>query len=119
MGGGCRRWWLDRRVRNRACCASAGGGCGARLDGVRHAASLGDFPLVMGDVGDRHNTASGQLTGQALPALRPVRVSAHIGKMGSVSEFLVVYLDSIDERLLDYLDEEDELCPEVVKRLRY
>ena len=40
-------------------------------------------------------------------------------KMGSVSEFLVVYLDSIDERLLDYLDEEDELRPEVVKRLRY
>ncbi len=39
--------------------------------------------------------------------------------MGSVSEFLVVYLDSIDERLLDYLDEDDELRPEVVKRLRY
>jgi hypothetical protein len=30
-----------------------------------------------------------------------------------------MYLDSIDERLLDYLDEEDELRPEVVKRLRY
>ncbi len=40
-------------------------------------------------------------------------------KMGSVSEFLVVYLDSIDEHLLDYLDEKDELRPEVVKRLRY
>ena len=40
-------------------------------------------------------------------------------KMGSVSEFLVVYLDSIDEQLLDYLDEDDELRPEVVKRLRY
>ena len=40
-------------------------------------------------------------------------------KMGAMSEFLVVYLDSIDERLLDYLDEEDELRPEVVKRLRY
>ena len=39
--------------------------------------------------------------------------------MGGVSEFLVIYLDSIDERLLDYLDEEDELRPEVVKRLRY
>jgi len=39
--------------------------------------------------------------------------------MGSVSEFLVLYLDSIDERLLDYLDEDDELRPEVVKRLRY
>lgn len=36
-----------------------------------------------------------------------------------MSDFLVVYLDSIDERLLDYLDEEDELRPEVVKRLRY
>ncbi len=32
---------------------------------------------------------------------------------------LVTYLDSIDERLLDYLDEDDELRPEVVKRLRY
>jgi len=40
-------------------------------------------------------------------------------KMGCVSEFLVVYLDSIDERLLDYLDEDDELRPEVVKRLLY
>ncbi len=40
-------------------------------------------------------------------------------KMGSVSEFLVVYLDSIDERLLDYLDEDEELRPEAVKRLRY
>jgi hypothetical protein len=36
-----------------------------------------------------------------------------------VSGSLVIYLDSIDERLLDYLDEEDELGPEVVKRLRY
>jgi hypothetical protein len=36
-----------------------------------------------------------------------------------VSEFLVTYLDSIDEHLLDYLDEEDELRPEIVKRLRY
>ncbi len=36
-----------------------------------------------------------------------------------MSEFLVTYLDSIDERLLDYLDEDDELRPEVVKRLRY
>jgi hypothetical protein len=30
-----------------------------------------------------------------------------------VSAFLVTYLDSIDERLLDYLDEDDELRPEV------
>lgn len=36
-----------------------------------------------------------------------------------MSEFLVVYLGSIDERLLDYLDEKDELRPEVVKRLPY
>ena len=33
--------------------------------------------------------------------------------------FLVTYLDSIDERLLDYLDADDELRLEVVKRLRY
>ena len=37
----------------------------------------------------------------------------------AVSEFLVAYLDAIDEGLLDYLDEDDELRPEVVKRLRY
>jgi len=36
-----------------------------------------------------------------------------------VSEFLVLYLDSIDAHLLDYLDEAEELRPEVVKRLRY
>ncbi len=36
-----------------------------------------------------------------------------------MSEFLVTYLDSIDERPLDYLDEDDEMRPEVVKRLRY
>ena len=44
---------------------------------------------------------------------------SYIGEDGSVSEFLVLYLDSIDERLLDYLDQDDELRPEVVKRLRY
>ena len=36
-----------------------------------------------------------------------------------MSEFLVAYLDAIDESLLDYLDDDDELRPEVVKRLRY
>jgi len=40
-------------------------------------------------------------------------------KMGSVSEFLIVYLDSIDERLLDYLDEDEELRLDTVKRLRF
>jgi hypothetical protein len=39
--------------------------------------------------------------------------------MGPVSEFLLRYLDSIDERLLDYLDEEGELRPDVVRRLRF
>ena len=39
--------------------------------------------------------------------------------MGVVNDFLVTYLDSIDERLLDYLDVDDELRSEVVKRLRY
>jgi hypothetical protein len=33
--------------------------------------------------------------------------------MARVSEFLVAYLASIDERLLDYLDEDDELRPEI------
>ena len=39
--------------------------------------------------------------------------------MASVTHELVVYLDSIDERLLDYLDEQDELRLEVVKSLRH
>ena len=42
-----------------------------------------------------------------------------MGQDWPVSEFLVLYLDSIDEHLLDYLDQNDELRPEVVKRLRY
>ena len=29
--------------------------------------------------------------------------------MGPVNDFLVVYPDSIDERLLEYLDEDDEV----------
>jgi hypothetical protein len=40
-------------------------------------------------------------------------------KMGAMSEFLVIYLDATDERLLDYLDEDDELRPQVVKSLCY
>ena len=36
-----------------------------------------------------------------------------------MSDFLVLYLDSIDERLLEYLDEDDELKLDAVKRLRF
>jgi hypothetical protein len=39
--------------------------------------------------------------------------------MGTVSDFLVVYLDSIDERLLEYLDKDDELRLDAVQRLRF
>jgi hypothetical protein len=39
--------------------------------------------------------------------------------MGTVNEFLVVYLDSIDEWLLDYLDEDEELRLDTVQRLRF
>ncbi len=42
-----------------------------------------------------------------------------MGHDGPVSDFLVVYLDSIDERLLEYLDEDDELKLDAVKRLRF
>jgi hypothetical protein len=85
------------------------------------AASVGDIPVVVGDVSDRasplpHKSRGDGLVLRLRPVEGPVPISA---KMGSVSEFLVVYLDSIDERLLDYLDEEDELRPEVVRRLRY
>ena len=36
-----------------------------------------------------------------------------------MNEFLVSYLDAIDERLLEYLDDDDELKLDVVKRLRF
>jgi hypothetical protein len=42
-----------------------------------------------------------------------------MGHYGPVSDFLVVYLDSIDEQLLEYLDEDDELKLDAVKRLRF
>ena len=38
---------------------------------------------------------------------------------GGVSEFLVTYLDAIDERLLAYLDEDDELRLDTVRRMRF
>ncbi len=41
------------------------------------------------------------------------------GHDGPVSVFLVVYLDSVDERLLEYLDEDDELKLDAVQRLRF
>jgi hypothetical protein len=39
--------------------------------------------------------------------------------MGPASDSLVVYLDSIDERLLEYLDEDEELKLDAVQRLRF
>ena len=39
-------------------------------------------------------------------------------KMEPVSEFLVAFLTSIDERLLYYLDQDDELMFDTVDRLR-
>ena len=42
-----------------------------------------------------------------------------MGHDGPVNDFLVLYLDSIDERLLEYLDEDDELKLDAVKRLRF
>ncbi|MFZ2057931.1 MAG: hypothetical protein WAV54_11060 [Acidimicrobiales bacterium] len=36
-----------------------------------------------------------------------------------MNDFLVVYLDSIDERLLEYVDEEDELKLDTVQRLSF
>jgi|ERR1035438_10344442 hypothetical protein len=38
---------------------------------------------------------------------------------GTVNDFLVTYLDSIDERLLEYLDKDDELKLDAVQRLRF
>jgi len=42
-----------------------------------------------------------------------------MGHDGTVNDFLVLYLDSIDERLLEYLDEDEELKLEAVQRLRF
>ncbi len=58
---------------------------------------------------------------RALPAHEQKRNSAEIvvrgwTKMNPVNEFLIVYLDAIDERLLDYLDEDEELRLDTVKR---
>jgi hypothetical protein len=39
--------------------------------------------------------------------------------MGPVNDFLVTYLDSIDEQLLEYLDEDEELKLDAVQRLRF
>jgi hypothetical protein len=39
--------------------------------------------------------------------------------MGPVNDFLVTYLDSIDERLLEYLDEDDELKLDAIQRIRF
>ncbi|MGO9581813.1 MAG: hypothetical protein ACLP36_03300 [Acidimicrobiales bacterium] len=36
-----------------------------------------------------------------------------------MNEFLVSYLDAIDERLLEYLDDDDELRLDAVQRLRF
>ena len=59
--------------------------------------------------------------------IRPLNTAAcpeHVslvvmGDDGPVSDFLVVYLDSIDERHLEYLDEDDELKIDAVQRLRF
>ena len=45
--------------------------------------------------------------------------SVVMGHDGPVNDFLVVYLDSIDERLLEYLDEDDELKLDAVQRLSF
>jgi hypothetical protein len=42
-----------------------------------------------------------------------------VGHDGPVNDFLVTYLDSIDEKLLEYLDEDDELKLDAVKRLSF
>ncbi len=42
-----------------------------------------------------------------------------MGLMEAVSDFLVVYLDTIDGRLLEYLDEDDELKLDAVQRLSF
>jgi hypothetical protein len=36
-----------------------------------------------------------------------------------VNDLLVVYLDSIDERLLEYLDEDEELKLDAIQRIRF
>jgi len=40
-------------------------------------------------------------------------------KRDPVNDFLVSYLDAIDERLLEYLDDDDELKLDTVQRMRF
>ena len=42
-----------------------------------------------------------------------------MGHDGTVNDFLVTYLDSIDEQLSEYLDEDEELKLDAVKRLSF
>ena len=42
-----------------------------------------------------------------------------MGHDGTVNDFLVTYLDSIDEQLSEYLDEDEELKIDAVQRLRF
>ena len=39
--------------------------------------------------------------------------------MDRENDFLVSFLDAIDERLLEYLDDDDELKLDVVQRMRF
>jgi len=45
-------------------------------------------------------------------------IVSDLGQDGAVNDFLVTYLDTIDERLLEYVDEDEELSADVVVRLR-
>jgi hypothetical protein len=59
------------------------------------------------------------LSAQVVRGLNTGTSPVVMGNDGLVNDFLVVYLDSFDERLLEYLDEEDELKLDVVQRLSF
>jgi hypothetical protein len=70
-------------------------------------------------VGNARSHGIGQVGGAAGCPDRSAVTGHPLAKMGPVSEFLVIYLDRIDERLLDYLDEDEELRIDTARRLRY
>ncbi|MGD0986110.1 MAG: hypothetical protein ABSA65_20255 [Acidimicrobiales bacterium] len=66
------------------------------------------MPAIVGSACVAAGTAP---TGVSIPAV--------MDHDGTVNDFLVTYLDSIDDRLLEYLDEDEELKLDAVQRLRF
>ncbi len=84
------------------------------------AAAAGQFPADLHRSGGKPNINKLSDGAASAQAICPDHVSpVVIGHDGTVNEFLVTYLDSIDEQLLEYLDEDDDLRIDAVQRIRF